>query len=122
MSTTTLVTALTGCAAGIYPLEAGVALLIDHGTFVLRDDFASRFIEHGTSSGIPVAAIEWDAAVAALEAGGLPCSAGERRILAAAASIAAGIPVDLRDTATGLDAINVQRLITAIRHASGQRP
>ncbi len=54
-------------------------------------------------------------------AGELPCSSGERRILAAAASIAAGIPVDLRDTATGFDARNIQRLLTAISHASGAR-
>jgi hypothetical protein len=40
----------------------------------------------------------------------------------AAASIAAGIPVDLRDTATGLDTRNIQRLVTAINHASGRRP
>jgi hypothetical protein len=37
-------------------------------------------------------------------------------------SLAAGIPVDLRDTVTGLDACNTDRLITAIRHATGKRP
>ena len=87
-----------------------------------RDDFTTRFIEHGTRDGTPMAAIDWDAAITALNAGELPCSAGERRILKAAASIAAGIPVDLRDTATGLDGRNIQRLMTAIAHASGKRP
>jgi hypothetical protein len=38
------------------------------------------------------------------------------------ASLAGGIPVDLRDAATGLDDRNVQRLVTAILHASGKRP
>jgi hypothetical protein len=38
------------------------------------------------------------------------------------ASLAGGIPVDLRDAATGLDDRNIQRLLTAIQHASGQRP
>jgi hypothetical protein len=39
------------------------------------------------------------------------------------ASLAAGTPVDLRDTLTGLDNVNVARLVTAaIRHASGKRP
>jgi hypothetical protein len=33
MTTTTLATAHTECAAGICPMEAGVALLVDHGTF-----------------------------------------------------------------------------------------
>jgi hypothetical protein len=38
------------------------------------------------------------------------------------ASLAGGIRVDLRDAATGLDDRNVQRLVTAILHASGKRP
>jgi hypothetical protein len=38
------------------------------------------------------------------------------------ASLAASIPVDLRDAVTGIDDHNVQRLLTAIRHASGKRP
>jgi hypothetical protein len=117
-----LALALADCAAGLYPLEAGIALLTGHGTFLHREDFTSRFIQHGTSGGTAMAAIDWDAAVTALHAGELPCSAGERRVLEAAASLAAGIPVDLRDTATGLDARNIQRLITAISHASGSRP
>jgi hypothetical protein len=98
MTTTTLATALTGCAVGLYPLEADVALIIAEGTFLNRDDFTSRFIEHGTSDGTPMAAIDRDAASTALSNGELPCSAGERRVLAASASITAGIPVDLRDT------------------------
>ena len=35
------------------------------------------------------------------------------------ASLADGIPVDLRDTLTSLDNTNIQLLITAIRRASG---
>ena len=38
------------------------------------------------------------------------------------ASLADGIPVDLHDTLTGLDDRNVQLLITAVLHASGQCP
>jgi len=70
----------------------------------------------------PMAAIGWDAAIAALQAGEIPCSGGERRVLMLSASLAGGIPVDLRDAATGLDDRNVQRLVTAILHASGKRP
>ena len=120
MTTTTLATALTGCAAGLLPLEAGVALLIAEGTFLHRDDFTSRFIEHGTSGGTPMAAIDWDAAVTALQGGELPCSGGERRILLLAASLAADTPVSLGDTITGLDDANISRLLTAIRHAAGK--
>lgn len=117
MTTTSLATALRACAAGLYPLEAGVGLLIANGTFLHRDDFTSRFV-NGTTS---MAAVDWDAATTALTAGELPCSGGEQRILKLAASLAAGIPVDLSDAVTGIDQQNVQRLVTAIRHASGQR-
>jgi hypothetical protein len=120
MTTDDLTTALRACAAGLYPLEAGVALLIS--TFLHRDDFTSRFIDHGTSGGTPMAAVDWDAAVTTLTSGGLPCSGGERRALLLSASLAAGIPVDLRDAVTGIDEDNIDRLVTAIRHASGKRP
>jgi ABC-type transport system involved in cytochrome bd biosynthesis fused ATPase/permease subunit len=64
----------------------------------------------------------WEAAITALNSGGLPCSGGERRILHLSASLAAGTPVDLRDTVTGLDDHNTARLLAAIRHATGNRP
>lgn len=120
MTTATLATALTNCASGLCALDAGVALLVSHGTFLLRDDFTSRFVEHGTSCGIPMAAIDWEAAISALNSGQLPCSGGERRILQAAASLAAGTPADLRDIITGLDTSNIERLIKAITRAAGQ--
>jgi hypothetical protein len=122
MTTDDLTAALYGCAAGLYPLEAGVALLTGNGTFLDRDDFTSRFIQHGTSSGTPMAAIDWDAAITALQAGELPCSGGERRILLLAASLAADTPVGLGDTVTGIDDADISRLLTAIRHAAGKRP
>ena len=125
MTTDELTTALHACAAGLYPLEAGVALLTAEGTFLRREDFTSRFITTGTSISdgtTPMAAIDWDAVITALQAGELPCSGGERRVLMLSASLAGGIPVDLRDAATGLDNRNVQRLVTAILHASGKRP
>ncbi|MGH3203205.1 MAG: hypothetical protein ACRDP5_14290 [Streptosporangiaceae bacterium] len=119
-----LAESLRDCARGIYPDEAAVELLIGHGTFLRRDDFTGRFIERGTSAsdGAVLAAVDWEAATAALSGGELPCSGGERRILMLSASLAAGIPVDLRDAVTGLDDRNFQRLLTAISHASGKRP
>ena len=78
MTPDSLATALRTCAAGLYPLEAGVGLLIANGTFLHRDDFTSRFILHSTSTGedAQMAAVDWDAATAALAAGELPCSSG----------------------------------------------
>ena len=122
MNVNDLAASLRTCAAGLCPLEAGTELLIANGTFLHRGDFTSRFTKHGTSDGIAMAAIDWDAAATALATGGLPCSGGERRILQLSASLAAGIPVSLRETVTGLDDANVSRLLIAIRHASGKRP
>ena len=125
MTADDLTAALRACAAGLYPLEAGVALLTSNGTFLRREDFTSRFIETGTSISdgtTPMAAIDWNAAIAALHAGELPCSGGERRVLELSSSLAGGIPVDLRDAITGLDDGNISRLVTAILHASGKRP
>ena len=122
MNTDHLAAALRNCAAGLYPLEAGTELLISNGTFLHRDDFTGRFIDHGTSDGTPMTAIAWDAAITALSTGGLPCSGGERRILRLSASLAADIPVDLSDAVTGLDDRNTALLLTAIRHATGKRP
>lgn len=122
MTTDELTAALQACAAGLYPLEAGVGLLIAEGTFLRRDDFTTRFIEYGTSDGAAMAAIDWDAVITALQVGEIPCSGGERRVLMLSASLAGGIPVDLRDVATGLDDRNIRRRVTVILHASGRRP
>jgi hypothetical protein len=67
MTTDNLTAALSACAAGIYTAEAGVALLISNGTLLRRGDFTSRFIQHGTSSRTPMAAIDWDAVITALQ-------------------------------------------------------
>ena len=63
-----------------------------------------------------MAAIDWNAATAALHADELPCSGGERRILQLSAGLAAGIPADLSDAVTGLDDGNIARLVTSILH------
>ncbi len=67
-----------------------------------------------------MAAVDWEAAVAALEAGRLPCS-GEGRMLRLAASIAAGVPVDLGGAVSGLDAANAGLAAGAVLHAAGHR-
>ncbi|MDQ2813278.1 MAG: hypothetical protein M3Z75_15750 [Actinomycetota bacterium] len=66
-----------------------------------RDDFLCH-VEAAAciSDGTPMAWIDWDAVIAALDGGRLPASGGEQRI---AASLAAGHPVSLRDAIPGLD-------------------
>jgi len=113
---------LRAWSRGIYPDEAGVELLIGHAVFLHRADFTSRFISTTTSSdGTGLAAVDWLAAITALQAG-LPCSGGEQRMLCLAASLAGGIPVSLRDALTGIDDHSIQLVIKAVLHASGRRP
>lgn len=78
MTPASLAAALRTCAAGLYPLEAGVGLLIANGTFLHRDDFTSRFIIRSTSTpeDAQMAAVDWDAVATALSVGELPCSSG----------------------------------------------
>ena len=99
--------------------EAAVELLIDPRSWLVRDDF---LVHVGFCRGFhdeSMAAIDWRAAWTALEDGHLPCSSGERQILRVAASIAEGVPIDLCDAVTGLDAINLNRVAQALTAAGG---
>ena len=62
------------------------------GCWLDREDFTSQFITTtgAGSDGTATASSDWEAAIAALDAGELPCSGGEQRVLRLAASIAAG--------------------------------
>jgi hypothetical protein len=118
-----LAAALRAGAAGLYCAEAGVELLICQGAWLRRGDFTGPFIvvTPGLAGQAAVAAVGWDAAVAALDGGALPCSSGERRILHLAASIAAGIPADLGEALTGLDRASITAAARAVLHAGGHR-
>ncbi len=116
MTTSSLPAALRAAAEGLYALEAATGLIIAHGTWFARDDFAC-FIHHGTGT----AAIDWEAAISALDSGELPSSAGEKRMLRLAASLADQAPVRLGDAITGIDECNLSILVTAVLHASGRR-
>jgi hypothetical protein len=118
-----LAEALRAYACGLYCAEASVRLLIGHLVWLLRTDFVGRFIEIGESfvDGTPMALVDWAEAVAALEAGRLPCSASEGQILRMAASLAEGIPLDVREAVSGLDRANIVLVVEAILHAAGHR-
>jgi hypothetical protein len=116
---TALAQALRACASGILTAEAGVSLLIDCGGWLHRDDFTSQFVTTANGGTVLVAAIDWQAALAALDHGQLPCSSGERHVLKLAASIAAGTPVNLSDALTGIDHRNASILAAAVLHANG---
>jgi hypothetical protein len=57
----------------------------------------------------------------AVDAGRLPGSGGEKRMLRLAATLADDIPVRLGDAVTGIDERNVAFLVDAVLHASGRR-
>jgi hypothetical protein len=111
---------LRAWARGIYPDQAAVELLISHATFLHRADFTTRFIGTSASgSGAGLAAIDWTAAITALDAG-LPCSGGEQRMLRLAASLGDGIPVNLRAALTGIDARGIQLVVEAVLRTAGR--
>jgi hypothetical protein len=119
---TELATALRAHAGGVYSLQAAAELLISHRTWLRRADFRGRFIHHGASitDGLTtMAEIDWPAAITALDYGDLPCSSSEQQMLRLAASIADGLPVDLRDALTGLDENNINLVITAVLRTCG---
>ena len=66
-----------------------------------------------------MAAVDFAAAADAVQ-GMLRCSDGERQVLLVAASIAAGVPVDLREAALCMDAVNAARVAQAVCHAAGR--
>ena len=118
-----LADAVRAGAAGLYSLEAACDLIIGAG-WLHRDDFA-RFVSTGTSLTdcvTELAHIDWQSVISSRDAGLLPCGSGENRILRMAASIAAGIPVDLNDALCGLDQASINLVVRAVRHANGQRP
>ena len=99
--------------------EAAVELLIGHRWWLVRDDFLVHVESCRGLSGESMAVVDWRAAWAALEDGHLPCSGGERQILRVATSIAEGVPIDLRDAVTSLDAVNSVRVACAVLAAGG---
>ena len=111
-------------AAGLLAQTAAVDLLIAHRYWLTRAGFTARFVhpvttDDGRRSG---AWIDWAAAIAALQRGELPCSASEATMLRIAASLAADLPLSLREVLGGLDRTNIAAVTTAITTANGTRP
>jgi hypothetical protein len=115
-----LADAIRAWAKGWLPTEAAAELLISHRSWLERDDFLQEAvqIQWEPFRGREIAAVDFAAAADVLR-GMLPCSDGERQVLLVAASIAAGIPVDLCEAALCMDAVNAARAAQAICHAAG---
>jgi hypothetical protein len=117
-----LAEAIRAWAKGWLPAEAAAELLIGQRSWLLREDFLQVAVEVGWEPlrGREIAAVDFAAAADAVQ-GVLPCSDGERQVVLVAASIAAGIPVDLREAALCLDSVNAARAAQAVCHAAGHR-
>jgi hypothetical protein len=104
----------------VYCVVAAVELLIGHQFWLCREDFVQRFIEVDTSVGATaVALVDWAAAVRVLNAGRLACSTSQGQVLRVAASLAEGVPVDLREALSGLDQRNLALVAAAVLAAGG---
>ncbi|GAA0967509.1 hypothetical protein GCM10009550_71470 [Actinocorallia libanotica] len=115
---------LRRAADGLLTTSAAVDLLIGHRVWLTRGDFA-RYVEVETdpryAGDTPMALVRWKAAVTAVKAGRLVCTSSEAAMLRVAASIAEGLPVDLRDAVGGLDARNIALVLEALATANGRR-
>lgn len=108
-------------ALGVNADYAAVDLIANHRVWLLRADFAP-FIQRGHYHGEPTASIRWRAAHTALQRGRLPCSGSEADVLRIAASLAAGVPVQLRHVLGNLDHSNIAHVIRAIGLANDTWP
>ena len=108
-------------AAGLYCAAAAVELLIGHGRWLHRDEFIAAFVEvvPALGDGAPLAFVDWPRAAAHLGRGHLACSSSEGQVLRLCASLAEGVPVDLAEALTSLDAPTVMLVACAMLHASG---
>jgi hypothetical protein len=111
---------LAAGAAGLLAETAAVTLLAEHGTWLSRPAFTSRYIDIiDDVPGAPdstAAGIRWRAAIAGLHR--QPASGSEKAVLRIAASIAAGIPVSLSDALGSLDVPTLRAVLRAIARAS----
>jgi ADP-ribose pyrophosphatase YjhB (NUDIX family) len=120
--------ALRANARGLLCAEAAIELLIKQQSWLHRRDFVEGFVDASDPTGehqtgySDTAFVDWAGALDALDADRLPCSSGEGQLLRIAGSLAEGIPVDLRDAVTGLDAVNTGLVARAICHGAGHRP
>jgi hypothetical protein len=112
---------LAASAGGALADMAAIQLLTSHHYWLARTGFTTPFIRAGRSplSGQALAHVRWRAAARALAAGQLPCTGSGTAILQIAGSLAAGLPVRLRDAVTGLDHANLTAVADAIMAAGG---
>jgi len=116
-----LAAALARQAQGVLCAEASAMVIARQRSWLARDDFVAAYLETfpAFDDATTMAAIDWDAALAAIDTGKLVCSASEEQMLRIAASLAGYAPVDLSEALTGLDDRNLAVVLAAIAHTAG---
>jgi hypothetical protein len=108
--------AVRAWAAGTYPAEAAVELLIRMPKSPIREQQPWLVEDRDRSDRRPrTVAVDADA----LAAGTAAWSGGEQRVIAVAVSLLTGRPVSLGDVVTGVDCHHLQLVLAAIAHAAG---
>jgi len=102
---------------------AAVGLLVGHGFWLLEEAFVCRFVDIWASGvdGTLRACVDWQEAAAASQESWhlLRCSDAQGQVLRIAASIADGVPVDLRDALSGLEGPDLALVAGAVLRAGG---
>lgn len=120
LTPTELAAALTAETAGTIAAEAGVQLLTQHENWLTRQDFR-RFVDYEAdpeiTGGAPMARVRWLEAVAAVDTGQLRATGSQENILRLAASLIAGVPVDLRAATSGFGRATRDLVAAALQKA-----
>jgi hypothetical protein len=110
---------------GDLPIRQSVAKLPGYSKFIAKYPGDAMFVQNlsNATQVRPVTPLypKISTAIGQAVQGVLPCSDGERQVLLVAASIADGIPVDLREAALCMDGANAARAAQAVCHAAGRR-
>lgn len=110
-----LTTMLMRGATGMYLHEAAVRLLLRHGYWLRRRDFRN-YIDVDS---LGRAAIDFGAAMAALDRGELVGDDESQKVLRIAASMSGVYPVHLREVVEGIDRDGIKHIAEAIMYADG---
>ncbi|MFI5908164.1 hypothetical protein [Dactylosporangium sp. NPDC051541] len=103
-------------AVGVWVVEAAMRLIIRHGALLKNQ----RFLDFVIVDPDGTAAIDFDAAVAAFEAGALPLEYDEdRNILYIAASLVGRVAIRLKEFIDSNDPTAIKHIAEAMMYADG---
>lgn len=111
---TQLIEGLRTWASGYSADRAAVELLITHDEWLTRADFQQYMESLLDHTGQPLTVIDWEHLREAVDRNELIASSSAVQVLRIALSLAVGLPVDLGEAMTGLDATNTTAVALAL--------